>query len=83
MAAGLQGDIEGGSFSILCERGDGIALRVKISASGMVSFSYDAAVFDDHRSHHRVGVGPSPALFCQKNGPLHIISVCHVISSLL
>ncbi len=71
VATGLQRHIESGSCHRYLTRRQGVPLRMKAAEPLMPSLANDRSVFDDDRSHHRIGIHPACSLLCQSKRPFH------------
>ncbi len=70
MAAGLEGNVEGGATSFLPCRFEGKNFCVGFSCFGVITFPHNYPVFHNHSSH--IGIRPGTALLGQSESPPHV-----------
>ena len=78
VAAGLQGDVEGGAGGVLPAGGQRRPLGVEVSPPGVVPLADDPPLLHQHRPHHGVGAGPAGPLSGQVQSQGHIVLICHL-----
>ena len=78
VAAGLQGDVEGGAGGVLPAGGQRRPLGVEVSPPGVVPLADDPPLLHQHSPHHGVGAGPAGPLLGQVQSQGHIVLICHL-----
>lgn len=79
VAAGLQGHVQGGAPGVLGAALQGVALGVGLAVPLVVPLADDRPVFDNHRPHQGVGIGPARPPLCQFQGQVHIVLMVHLM----
>ena len=75
MTTGFQGHIERSPCRIFGTLLKSIPFSMQAAITFVPTFTDYPAVFDDHRSHQRIGIHPSPASVCQYPGTIHIFPI--------
>ena len=83
VAAGLQGDIQGGPRRVLRTGGQSLPLGVEAAAAAVPALANDTAFLHQHCPHQRIGAGPAGAVTGQFDGQGHIVGIVHSSLSLL
>ena len=83
VAAGFQGDIQGGSCRVLCAGSQSLPLGVEAAAAAVPALANDAALLHQHRPYQGIWAGPSGTPLGQLYSLPHIVGVVHIRLSLL